>query len=179
MESNVLELGHYAGVGNSLCLYGPFNQSNIGNLQIADNVTRIPEAFLDDAKLTMDELVVDFESVGAFAFLGENISIENLRIVSTYCVFEESYYSTNINHYFNQFAYTDIGSLTLETPSLTIGHVKEKSTTNWVHAPFPIRRCMSLRINFLRIIYLKRFSLHSRLKMIKFKRECKEGVLYE
>lgn len=43
----------------------------------------------------------------------------------------------------------------------------------------PIRRCMSLRINFLRIIYLKRFSLHSRFKIIKFKREYKEGVLYE
>lgn len=136
LESNVLELGHYAGVGNSLCIYGPFNQSNIGSLQIADNVTRIPEAFLNDAKLTMDEPVVDFESVGAFAFSGANISIENLKIVSTDCVFEESYYSTNINHYFNQFAYTNIGSLTLETPSLTMEHVKEKSTTNWVHAPF-------------------------------------------
>ena len=43
----------------------------------------------------------------------------------------------------------------------------------------PIRRCMSLSINFLCIMYLKRFSLHSRLKMLKFKRECKEGVLYE
>lgn len=136
LESNVLDLGHYAGVGNSLSIYGPFNQSNIGSLQIADYVTRIPEAFLDDAKLTMDELVVDFESVGAFAFSGADISIKNLKIVSTDCVFEESYYSTTIYHYFSQFAYADVGSLTLETPSLTMGHLKDKSTTNWVYAPF-------------------------------------------
>lgn len=136
LESNVLDLGHYAGVGNSLSIYGLFNQSNIGNLQIADNVTRIQEAFLDDAKLTMDELVVNFEIVGAFAFSGADISIKNLKIVSADCVFEESYYSINIYHYFSQFAYMDVESLTLENPSLAMEHLKDKSTISWVYALF-------------------------------------------
>ena len=50
--------------------------------------------------------------------------------------FEESYYSTNLFHQFNQFSHANIGTLKLYTPDLQVNKKYEKSTSSDVFSGF-------------------------------------------
>ena len=82
---------------------GPFYEASVGELEIADTVTAIPEALMRQAMLKQERLEINVKTIGAYAFAGNDIEIGRLVIGEGVEVFEESYYSTSVYHYWNQF----------------------------------------------------------------------------
>ena len=136
--SNEFDLGHIKPVGGSDNMYAPFRDAVIGSLEIGSNITRIPELFLCDASITMEELTLTQGAIGAYAFSGKNISIGTLIIENSVEAFAESYFSTELFHYWEQFSNAKIGTLKLNTANLrlvkSVG--KGTSSSNTVCGPF-------------------------------------------
>ena len=73
---------------------GPFSKAQIGALEIGNNVNVIPELLFCDAVMTLEELVLQAERIGAYAFSSEHISIGHLTIGENVKIFAE--YSNSI-----------------------------------------------------------------------------------
>ena len=127
--ANNLQMGRPVESNGSRDLFPPFQYATIGSLEIGSEITRIPEMFIYGAKITIEELRITQPVVEAYAFCGSNISIGTLILDSTLEIFEESYYSTNLFHHFQQFSYANIGTLKLYTPDLQVNKKYEKSTS--------------------------------------------------
>lgn len=136
--SDVMDIGHTQPVGGSDDLYAPFMNSVIGSLEIGDNVTRIPELFLLDAKITIEKLNLTQTSIGAYAFSGKGISIGTLIFNGTAERLEESYFSTTLFHHWEQFSNSTIGTIKLYAPSLELINAVGKGTnsSHTIYAPF-------------------------------------------
>ncbi|MBR4060658.1 MAG: leucine-rich repeat protein [Lachnospiraceae bacterium] len=134
--ANDLQIGRPVESNGSRDLFPPFQNATIGSLEIGSEITRIPEMFIHGAKITIEELRITQPVVEAYAFCGSNISIGTLVLDSTLESFEESYYSTNLFHHFNQFSYANIGTLKLYTPDLQVNKKYEKSTNSDVFSGF-------------------------------------------
>jgi len=134
--ANDLQLGRPVESNGSRDLFPPFQNATIGSLEIGSEITRIPEMFIYGAKITMEELRITQPEVEAYAFCGSDISIGTLILDSTLESFEESYYSTNLFHHFQQFSYANIGTLKLYTPDLQVNKKYEKSTNSDVFSGF-------------------------------------------
>lgn len=136
--ANEIDLGHIQPVGGSDNMYAPFRDAVIGSLELGSNITRIPELFLCDAYITIEELNLTQSSIGAYAFSGKNISIGTLTFDSTVEELAESYFSTDLFHYWEQFSNAKIGTVKLNTANLqlvkTVG--KGTSSSNSVYGPF-------------------------------------------
>lgn len=116
---------------------GPFYQTQIGELEIGNNVTIIPELLFCDAMMELEELTLQTERIGAYAFSGENISIGHLTIGENVKVFEEYSNSDTLFHYWEQFAETTIGTYTYLSNELELEHAQESGTyNNNQYAPF-------------------------------------------
>lgn len=134
--ANDLQLGRPVESNGSRDLFPPFQNATIGSLEIGSEITRIPEMFIYGAKITMEKLRITQPVVEAYAFCGSNISIGTLILDSTLESFEESYYSTDLFHHFQQFSYANIGTLKLYTPHLQVNKKYEKSTSSDVFSGF-------------------------------------------
>lgn len=100
---------------------GPFYDATIGDLEIGSEVTIIPEMLFWYANMELEELHLNVPCIGAFAFSGYDISIGTLTLGEQVTTFEESCYGTTIDHYWEQFCYSAIGTLRLESNVLELG----------------------------------------------------------
>ncbi len=75
-----LELDATVETGNAYHVNGIFSKARIESLHISDSVDSIPDCMFDNAYLAMDELTLDMEKIGEFAFYGENIQIGKLTV---------------------------------------------------------------------------------------------------
>lgn len=136
--ANEMDLAHLQPAGGSDNMYAPFRDAVIGSLEIGSNITRIPELFLCDASISIEELTLTQSTIGAYAFSGKNISIGTLTFDSTVEALAESYFSTELFHYWEQFSNAKIGTIKLNTANLqlvkTVG--KGTSSSNTVCGPF-------------------------------------------
>ena len=136
--ANEMELEHTYEADGSDSFKPPFQEAVIGNLVIGSNITDIPEMFLYEAIITIDELTITQNTVGAYAFSGSNISIGTLTLDSSLNSFEESYYTTNQFHHWEQFSDAEIGTLKLYTPVLELTKRVGKLTSmvSSIYGPF-------------------------------------------
>ena len=135
-DAKLAELSHVVSTSSVKTVYGMFRQAKIGLLTIGEQVERIPEYLFDSAKMSLEELYVNAEEIGAYAFSGTNISIGMLTIGEDVKIFAESYYSTIISHEYNQFAATTIDTVCYNAKSAELSHVKGKGTTFSVYGMF-------------------------------------------
>ena len=117
---------------------GPFSKAQIGALEIGNNVNVIPELLFCDAVMTLEELVLQAERIGAYAFSGEHISIGHLTIGENVKIFNEYSNSTTLFHHWEQFSETTIGTVTLSAQNLELEKIVGKGTgsSHHVFAPF-------------------------------------------
>lgn len=134
--ANELDQEHEQENNGTGSLYPPFSGATIGSLEIGSNITRFPELFLCNANISMEELVITQNRVGAYAFSGPGISIGTLVLDNTEIVFEESYYNTDLFHHFGQFLGSQIGTLKLYTPQLQLEKRLGKTSNSSIDAPF-------------------------------------------
>ena len=136
--ANEMELEHIYEADGSDSFKPPFQEAVIGNLIIGSNITHIPEMFLYKAIITIDELTITQNTVGAYAFSGSNISIGTLTLDSSLNSLEESYYTTDQFHHWEQFSDAKIGILKLHTPALELTKRVGKLTSmvSSIYGPF-------------------------------------------
>lgn len=136
--ANEMALEHPYEADGSDSFKPPFQEAVIGNLVIGSNITHIPEMFLYEAIITIEELTITQNAVGAYAFSGSNISIGTLTLDSSLNSFEESYYTTNQFHHWEQFSDAKIGTLKLYTPELELTKRVGKLTSmvSTIYGPF-------------------------------------------
>lgn len=115
---------------------GPFHEAEIGELIIGENINVIAELLFKDASLSMDRLELHMQELGAYAFSGTKISFGTLVIGSEVQTFVESYYSTAINHYYEQFSAIKVENLVYEAPDVKLSYTKEKGTITTVYGMF-------------------------------------------
>ena len=117
---------------------GPFSKAQIGALEIGNNVNVISELLFCDAVMTLEELVLQAERIGAYAFSSEHISIGHLTIGENVKIFNEYSNSTTLFHHWEQFSETTIGTVTLYTQNLELEKIVGKGTgsSHHVFAPF-------------------------------------------
>ncbi len=106
-----LEMGHAMGSGLTNEVYGPFYGAAVGDLEIGGNVAAVPEYFLDHATMHLGEFAINTMEIGGYAFGGGGISFDTLTVGADVKSFPETYYSTDINHYWSQFGKCKIGHL--------------------------------------------------------------------
>ena len=130
-------LTHTAAKGATGGVCGMFWKADVGNVTIGENVEVIPEYLFDSAKMTLDELYLNVREVGANAFYGNAISIDTLTIGEDVEEFSESYYSTVSSHKYQQFAYTNIGTVNFNPKALVLSNdIASISTTSTISGPF-------------------------------------------
>ena len=134
--ANELDLEHEQENNGTGSLYPPFQGATIRSLEIGSGITRFPEMFLCNASVSIDELTITQNRVGAYAFSGAGISIGTLVLDNTDITFEESYYNTDLFHHFEQFSGTQVGTLKLYAPNLQLEKRLGKTTSSNVYAPF-------------------------------------------
>lgn len=144
--SNELDLEHEQEIDGNCSLYAPFRETTIGTLEIGSGITRLPELFLCSATISIDKLTITQNMVGAYAFAGSGISIGTLVLDNTDIIFEESYYSTDLFHHYEQFTTIQIGTLRLYTPKLQMEKRLGKTTSSSIYAPFKEARIGALEI---------------------------------
>lgn len=115
---------------------GPFHKAELGELIIGENVNVIAELFFKNASLSMERLELHVQELGAYAFSGTNISFGTLVIGSEVQTFAESYYSTAINHYYEQFSAIKVENLVYEAPNVELSYTQEKGTITTVYGMF-------------------------------------------
>lgn len=116
--------------------YGPFYEASVGELEIGNNVTLIPELLFQGAVMELETLELQVERIGAYAFCGSNISIGHLILGEGVKCFEEFSNSSSIDHYWNQFASANIGTLTFHANELQVGHLVESNGSRDLFPPF-------------------------------------------
>ncbi len=119
-------------------LTSAFAGAKIGTLEIDSSVQRIPEQFIYNATIKMDELVLTTPYIGAYAFAGANIEIGTLTLARDDMKFEEFTYSTDLHHYWSQFSGSKIGTLKLQSKNLEVAKLLEQGDTSSVilYGPF-------------------------------------------
>lgn len=145
-HANELDLEHEQENNGRGSLYSPFQNATIGTLEIGSEITRLPEMFIGGSSITIEELTVTQNTVGAYAFSGAGISIGTLTLDNTDIIFEESYYNTDLFHHFEQFSGTQIGTLKLNTHKLQLEKRLGKTTSSSVYAPFAEAKVGTLEI---------------------------------
>lgn len=130
------DLGHTFEVGSTNYEYAPFLNATVGKLEIGEGVTKIPEAFMKQVKLTQEKLELHVKRIGAYAFAGEEIEIGTLVLGTEVEEFEESYYSSSIYHYRGQFQNASIGTFMLYAGNISYVNVSPVGLTNYVYGPF-------------------------------------------
>ncbi|MDD7178398.1 MAG: leucine-rich repeat protein [Lachnospiraceae bacterium] len=143
--ANGMEPGHAQPVGDINHLFAPFTGAVVGQLEIGSEIERIPELFVCDAVLTMEELHITQERVGAFAFSGTEISIGTLLFDPAAGGLAESYYSTEKHRYWEQFSGSGIGTVKLETPTLRLDR-NDITGRSAIHAPLEEARVGTVKI---------------------------------
>lgn len=113
---------HFQPPGYTPSFYGPFQYASIGTLEIGDKVQEIPELFLMDATLSMDYLSLHVPTIGAYSFYGAGHSFGTLEIGSEVENLGDSYLSSNVACYWNQFGLNTIGTLRFGAANLTMTH---------------------------------------------------------
>ncbi len=134
--ANELDLEHEQENNGTGSLYAPFQNAIIGTLEIGSEITRLPEMFIGGSNITIEELTITQNAVGAYAFSGAGISIGTLTLTNTDITFEESYYNTDLFHHFEQFSEAQVGNLKLYTPNLQLEKRLGKTSSSNVYAPF-------------------------------------------
>lgn len=126
-----LQMEKRLGKTTSSNIYAPFKEARIGALEIGDMVEVIPDYFLNNASLTMEELTINTPVIGAFAFGSSNISFGTLTIGENVATFPESHYSTDIFHRWKQFSGNNIGHLIYKaTAAAVINDVEGMAGSN-------------------------------------------------
>lgn len=135
-QATELLIGHYTGQYLD-DFQGPFYQAQVGDLEIGNNVKIIPELLFCDAIMELEELTLQAERIGAYAFSSDNISIEHLTIGENVKVFAEYSNSTTLFHHWEQFAGANIGTYTYLSDEMELEHTQEKGNIdNKQYAPF-------------------------------------------
>lgn len=126
------------GTSSSHTIYAPFMNATVGGLEIGTAVTFIPDYFLNNSNMDIENLTINASEIGAKAFSSKNISIGTLTIGAEVATFSESYFSKNIFHYWQQFEDCKIGHLIyLAESAVVINDVMEVSGTSPdFHGPF-------------------------------------------
>jgi len=126
-----LQLEKRLGKTSSSNVYAPFVEATIGTLEIGESVEAIPDYFLCNATMSMEELTINTPVIGTKAFGSPYISFGTLTIGENVTTFPESYYSTEIFHRWNQFAGTNIGHLIYKaTAAAVINDVEGMAGSN-------------------------------------------------
>lgn len=130
------DIEHLFGVGSSVSRYGVFEKAKIGELEIGELVSRLPEAFLAGATYSFEKVELKVETIGSYAFASLTGSIDELIITDDVKVFEESYYSSSTNHYWNQFHLVQIGTVQFMPKDLEMKQSRAKGSSNYSYGPF-------------------------------------------
>lgn len=117
-----LGLQNEKGIGLTNSVYAPFHGATVGSLVIGDGVWKIPEYFLDNARLEMEELTINVPEIGGHAFSGPDISFGTLTIGENVTNFSETFISTDLEHYWNHFQNCTIGHLNYLPPAAATTH---------------------------------------------------------
>ena len=145
-QATELIVGHYTGQYLD-DFQGAFYQAQIGDLEIGTNVTIIPELLFCDAIMELEELTLQAERIGEYAFASENIFIEHLTIGENVKVFAEYSNSTTLFHHWEQFAEASIGTYTYLSDQMELEHAQERgSYNNNQYAPFMYSTIENLEI---------------------------------
>uniref|UniRef100_UPI004056A8A6 leucine-rich repeat protein n=1 Tax=Agathobacter sp. TaxID=2021311 RepID=UPI004056A8A6 len=130
------QLGYKMPTSAATDFNGPFYGAELGELIIGENVSVIAELLFQNVSLSMDRLELHVQELGAYAFSGTNISLGTLVIGSEIQTFAESYYSTAINHYYEQFSAIKVENLVYEAQSAEVSHTADKGTITTVYGMF-------------------------------------------
>lgn len=142
-----LEMGHLMENGLTNDVYGPFYGATVGDLEIGENVALIPEYFLDHASMELGDFAITTPEIGGYAFGGGGISFDTLTIGAGVKSFPETYYSTDINHYWNQFQKCRIGHLAyLAREAATTHEQTEMGSIIEIYPPFQAAEIGSLTL---------------------------------
>ena len=114
------DLSYWQTKGLTNEVYGPFCQAHVGTLVIGEDVESIPDFFLCNATMSLDDFTLNTPKIGASAFAGANIRFGTLTIGKDVAEYPESYYSTDINHFWRQFAGCRIGKLVYGADRATV-----------------------------------------------------------
>lgn len=136
LNAAVLDLGHTLSVDSTNSMYPPFLDATVGKLEVGEGVSKIPEAFMKQVKLTQEKLELHVKTIGAYAFAGETIEIGTLELGTEVEEFEESYYSSDLYHYREQFEGAVIGTLMLYAADISYVNVSPVGLMNSVYGPF-------------------------------------------
>ena len=115
---------------------GIFAGSQIGAIVFHEDIERIPPFLFCGAILQIEELTLSVPVIGAMAFYGEDIHIENLILEESVTTFEESPYSTAVHHHYEQFGENKINSVTLLSTTTQLGYQMQTSAVTNFNGPF-------------------------------------------
>ena len=118
-----LKLQNEKGISLTNSVFAPFHGASVGSLVIGDDVRKIPEYFLNNARLEMEELTINVPEIGGHAFSSPNISFGTLTIGENVTNFSETFISTDLKHYWNNFQDCTIGHLNYLSPAAATTHV--------------------------------------------------------
>ncbi len=130
------QLGYKMPTSAAVDFDGPFHGAELGELIIGENVSVIAELLFQNSLLSMERLELHVQELGAYAFSGTKISFGTLVIGSEVQTFAESYYSTAINHYYEQFSAIKVENLIYEAPDVKLSYTQEKGTITTVYGMF-------------------------------------------
>lgn len=117
-------------------IQGIFAGSEIGSISFGENVESIAPFLFYGAYLQMDELSINVPKIGAMAFSGENIKIENLVFEENVSGLGESPYDSTTYHYYAQFAGAKIGNVTLRASAMGLEHTLLPAASVMLRGPF-------------------------------------------
>ncbi len=120
--TGALKLQNEKGIGLTNSVLAPFHGASVGSLVIGDDVRKIPEYFLDNARLEMEELIINVPEIGGHAFSSPNISFGTLTIGEKVTDFSETFISSDLKHYWNNFQGCTIGHLNYLSPAAATTH---------------------------------------------------------
>lgn len=133
-----LAMGHEMGIGLTNTIYGPFWGAKLGGLEIGENVELIPEYFLDHAAAALGNMTINTQKIGGYAFGGGSISFDVLTIGEGVSEYYETYYSTDLKHYWGQFQSCTINQLVYLPREAVVTHENTGmgSLSSDIYGPF-------------------------------------------
>ncbi len=133
-----LSMGHEMDTSLTNTVYGPFWGAKLGGLEIGENVEMIPEYFLDHAAAALGNMTINTPKIGGYAFGGGSISFDILTIGEGVSEYYETYYSTDLKHYWGQFQSCTINQLVYLPKEAVVTHENTGmgSLSSDIYGPF-------------------------------------------
>lgn len=128
-ENGVVAYGTF-----STYIYGPFQKSEVGTLAIADNVECIPDYLFYNAKMALNDMVINVPVIGAQAFQGAGIAIKTLTIGERVEHFAAAKYGSSSYRYWEQFRDADIGEVNYNAVSAVLDG--SGTDSSYYYSPF-------------------------------------------